>query len=102
MLKAFVDHGKFEEAKQLFLRLLQNGNFITREEDYKVRIIPDIYSFNTMLDACVAEQKLDELEFVYAQMLKYGHHFNAKRHLRPILDACRAGKVFCSIHKCSV
>ncbi|KAG8385157.1 hypothetical protein BUALT_Bualt03G0012500 [Buddleja alternifolia] len=92
MLKAFVDHGKFEEAKQLFLRLLENGNFITREEDYKVSVIPDIYSFNTMLDACVAEQKWDELEFVYAQMLKYAHNFNAKRHLRPILNACRAGK----------
>ncbi|KAL0442368.1 UNVERIFIED_CONTAM: Pentatricopeptide repeat-containing protein, chloroplastic [Sesamum latifolium] len=93
MLKAFLDHGMFEEAKQLFLRLLENGNFIRHEEDYKVRVIPDIYSFNTMLDACALEQKWDDLEFVYAQMLKYGHHFNAKRHLRLILDACRAGKV---------
>ncbi|KAK4399493.1 Pentatricopeptide repeat-containing protein, chloroplastic [Sesamum angolense] len=93
MLKAFLDHGMFEEAKQLFLRLLENGNFIRHEEDYKVRVIPDIYSFNTMLDACALEQKWDDLEFVYAQMLKYGHHFNAKRHLRLILDARRAGKV---------
>ncbi|KAL2244566.1 UNVERIFIED_CONTAM: Pentatricopeptide repeat-containing protein, chloroplastic [Sesamum indicum] len=93
MLKAFLDHGMFEEAKQLFLSLLENGNLIRHEEDYKVRVIPDIYSFNTMLDACALEQKWDDLEFVYAQMLKYGHHFNAKRHLRLVLDACRAGKV---------
>lgn len=93
MLKAFLDHGRFEEAKQLFLTLLDNGNFISREQDYKLRVIPDIYSFNTMLDACAVEKRWDDLEFVYAQMLRYGHHFNAKRHLRLILDARRAGKV---------
>lgn len=92
MIKAFLDHGIFEEAKQLFLRLLENGNFIKHEGDYKVRVIPDIYSFNTMLEACYAKHKWDDLEFIYEQMLKYGHHFNAKRHLRLILDARRAGK----------
>lgn len=94
MLKAFLDHGKFEDAKQLFLTLLDNGNNIRREEDYRVRVIPDIYTFNTMLDACAAEKRWDDFEFVYTQMLRYGHHFNAKRHLRLILEAQRAGKVF--------
>ncbi|KAL1537601.1 pentatricopeptide repeat-containing protein-like protein, chloroplastic [Salvia divinorum] len=92
MLKAFLDHGKFKDGKQLFLTLLDNGNFIRREEDYKVRVIPDIYTFNAMLDACAMEKRWDDLEFVYAQMLRYGHHFNAKRHLRLILEAHRAGK----------
>ncbi|XP_042030370.1 pentatricopeptide repeat-containing protein At1g30610, chloroplastic-like [Salvia splendens] len=92
MLKAFLDHGKFEDAKQLFLTLLDNGNNIRREEDYRVRVIPDIYTFNTMLDACAAEKRWGDLEFVYVQMLRYGHHFNAKRHLRIILEAQRAGE----------
>ncbi|KZV29376.1 pentatricopeptide repeat-containing protein chloroplastic [Dorcoceras hygrometricum] len=93
MIKAFLDHGMFEEAKQLFLNLLENANFIKHEEDYKVRAVPDIYSFNTMLEGCYAKHKWDDLVFVYEQMLKYGHHFNAKRHLRLILDARRAGKL---------
>lgn len=93
MLKAFLDHGRFEDAKKLFLTLLDNGDSISREEDYKVRIIPDIYTFNTMLDACAMEKRWDDLEFVYEQMLRYGHHFNAKRHLRLILEARRGGKV---------
>ncbi|KAL6502181.1 hypothetical protein OROHE_024774 [Orobanche hederae] len=92
MLKAFLDHGMFEEAKRLFIKLLENGNFISHESDYKARVIPDIYSFNTMLDGCVVEGKWDDVEFVYQQMLKHGHHFNAKRHLHLVLDACRAGK----------
>ncbi|GFQ04452.1 pentatricopeptide repeat-containing protein at1g30610 chloroplastic [Phtheirospermum japonicum] len=92
MLKAFLDRGMFEEAKQLFQNLLENGNSIRHEEDYKVRVIPDIYTFNTMIDACGAEKKWDDVEFAYAQMLKYGHRFNAKRHLQLVLDARRAGK----------
>lgn len=96
MLKAFLDHGRFEEAKQLFLKLLENGNSISREEDYKVKVIPDIYTFNTMLDACAVGKKWDDLEFAYTQMLRYGNHFNAKRHLRLIFDARRAGKVLSS------
>ncbi|KAL8508442.1 hypothetical protein ACS0TY_018901 [Phlomoides rotata] len=92
MLKAFLDHGRFEEAKQLFLKLLENGNSISREQDYKVKVLPDIYTFNTMLDACALEKRWDDLEFVYTQMLRYGNHFNEKRHLRLILDARRAGK----------
>lgn len=94
MLKAFIDHGRFDKARQLFSRLLENRNSIRCKEDYRVMVIPDIYSFNTMLDACVVEQKWDDLEFVYEQMLKCSHHFNAKRHLKLILDACRAGKVY--------
>ncbi|KAL3522947.1 hypothetical protein ACH5RR_015781, partial [Cinchona calisaya] len=92
MLKAFLDHGIFEEAKELFLRLLEKSQSINRTSDYKEVVMPDLYTFNTMLDACAAEQKWDELEFVYVKMLKYGYHFNAKRHLRMILDACNAGK----------
>lgn len=93
MLKALLEHGIFEEGKQLFQTLLDNDNDNDNEE-YKVRVIPDIYSFNTMLDACASEKKWDDLEFVYAEMLRYGHHFNSKRHLRLILDARRAGKVY--------
>ncbi|XP_051139378.1 pentatricopeptide repeat-containing protein At1g30610, chloroplastic [Andrographis paniculata] len=92
MLKAFINHKMFEEAKQLFMTLLENAGFIGQNEDYKLRVIPDIYTFNTMLDVCAEEQKWDDLEFVYERMLHYGHHFNAKRHLRLLLDAQRAGK----------
>lgn len=93
MLKAFLDHGMFEDAKGLFLRLLANINSIHRKSDYKDKVTPDLYAFNLMLDACLAEQKWEDLEFVYVNMLKYGYHFSAKRHLQVILDAGEAGKV---------
>ncbi|CAL5410843.1 unnamed protein product [Camellia sinensis] len=92
MLKSYLEHGMFEEAKGLFQEMLEHGNRVSNKVDYKERVIPDIYTFNTMLDACVMEQRWDDFEFVYKQMLHYGYHFNAKRHLRMVMDACRAGK----------
>uniref|UniRef100_A0A5B6Z6E5 Pentatricopeptide repeat-containing protein n=1 Tax=Davidia involucrata TaxID=16924 RepID=A0A5B6Z6E5_DAVIN len=92
MLKAYLENGMFEEAKELFQKMSENVNHISSKEDCKDRVIPDIYTFNTMLDACAAKQRWNDLEYVYKQMLHHGYHFNAKRHLRMILDTCRAGK----------
>ncbi|XP_057980925.1 pentatricopeptide repeat-containing protein At1g30610, chloroplastic isoform X2 [Malania oleifera] len=92
MIKAYVGHGMFKEAKELFQKMLDDGNHIRSTFDYKTRVMPDIYSFNTMLDACIAEKRWDEFEFVYRVMLNHGYYFNAKRHLRMILEASRAGK----------
>ncbi|KAL6981477.1 hypothetical protein U1Q18_023105, partial [Sarracenia purpurea var. burkii] len=94
MLKAYLDHGMFEEAKDLFQKMVDDANHVSNKEDYKDRVIPDIYTFNAMLDACVTGQQWDDFEFVYKQMLRFGHHFNAKRHLRMIMYACKEGKVF--------
>ncbi|KAJ4841818.1 hypothetical protein Tsubulata_026738 [Turnera subulata] len=92
MLKAFLDHGLFEKGKELFHKMLNDGNCISSTSDYKFRVLPDIYTFNTMLDACIAEKRWDDFEYVYGRMLHQGYHFNAKRHLRMVLDASRAGK----------
>ncbi|KAJ8758774.1 hypothetical protein K2173_000495 [Erythroxylum novogranatense] len=92
MLKAYLQHGLFEEAKKLFHKMLDDANHISTQSDYKVLVSPDIYTFNTMLEACTEEKRWDDLEFVYKQMLHHGYHFNARRHLRLVLDASRAGK----------
>lgn len=93
MLKAYLEHGMFQEAKELFEQMLENTNYLSRKDDYKMRVTPDIYTFNTTLDACVAENKWDYFDYVYQRMLSHGHHFNPKRHLRLVLEASRAGKV---------
>ncbi|XP_030551543.1 pentatricopeptide repeat-containing protein At1g30610, chloroplastic [Rhodamnia argentea] len=90
MLKAYLDHGMFEEAKQLFSRMLDDANHIKSKSDYKFRVIPDTYTFNTILDACFEGKRWDDLQFVYQKMLQHGHHFNEKRHLRIVLDSSRA------------
>ncbi|XP_009608074.1 pentatricopeptide repeat-containing protein At1g30610, chloroplastic [Nicotiana tabacum] len=93
MLKAYLDNGMFEEARQLFFKLLDNGNHISSKLDSKDKVLPDVYTFNLMLDAYAAEKKWDDLGFTYSRMLKYGYHFNPKRHIQIVLDSCSAGKV---------
>ena len=93
MLKAYLENGMFQEAKELFEQMSENTNHLRSNTDYKMLVIPDIYTFNIMLDACVAEKRWDYFHYVYQRMLYHGFHFNPKRHLRMILEASRAGKV---------
>lgn len=93
MLKAYLEHGMFQEAKELFEKMSENANHVRRNFDYKIWAVPDIYTFNTMLDACIAQKRWDYFDYVYQKMLYHGYHFNPKRHLRMILEASRAGKV---------
>ncbi|GJW96981.1 pentatricopeptide repeat-containing protein [Tanacetum coccineum] len=92
-LNRYLDHHKFVEARQLFYKLLENGKHITSNVDYRQAVLPDIHTFNLMLEACLVNQKWDDLEFVYTRMLEHGFYFNAKRHSHMILEACNAGKV---------
>lgn len=92
VLKGYLEHGMFEEARELFQNLSEHGRNISTVSDYRDRVLPDIYMFNTMLDASFAEKRWDDFGYFFNQMLLYGYHFNPKRHLRMILEAARAGK----------
>ncbi|KAL6201573.1 hypothetical protein ACLB2K_025286 [Fragaria x ananassa] len=90
MLKGYLDHGMYEEAKMLFQKMLEDG--FNSKSGYEIRVTPDIYTFHTLLEACITDQRWDDFESFYKRMLQSGYNFNIKRHLRMILDACRAGK----------
>lgn len=92
LLKGYLEHGMFEEARELFQNLSEQRRNISTVSDYRDRVLPDIYMFNTMLDASFAEKRWDDFSYFYNQMFLYGYHFNPKRHLRMILEAARGGK----------
>ncbi|XP_044495682.1 pentatricopeptide repeat-containing protein At1g30610, chloroplastic-like isoform X1 [Mangifera indica] len=93
MLKAYLENGFFQEAKKLFQQMSEDSSHYSQETDNRGQVVPDIYTLNTMLDACIVENRWDELEHVFKKMLQHGFHFNAKRHVRKKLDASRAGRV---------
>lgn len=93
MLNAYLEHGMFQEAKALFEQMSENASRLRGSTDYKMLVVPDTYTFNAMLDACVAEKRWDYFYHVYQRMLYHGFPFNKKRHLRMILEASKAGKV---------
>ncbi|GAB4825890.1 hypothetical protein Ancab_008757 [Ancistrocladus abbreviatus] len=91
MLKAYLDSGMFDDAKELFQNISQNGTQ-ARSAEHK-DVTPDAYTFNTMLEGCVSHKKWDIFGYAYEKMLCHGYHFNTKRHLWMILQASQAGKV---------
>ncbi|CAA7014252.1 unnamed protein product [Microthlaspi erraticum] len=92
MLKAYLQGGLFEEARELFQKMLEDGDHVKSGSDFESRVLPDTYTFNTVLDACAADKKWDDFGYAYREMLRHGYHFNAKRHLKMVLEASRAGK----------
>ncbi|XP_021728036.1 pentatricopeptide repeat-containing protein At1g30610, chloroplastic-like isoform X2 [Chenopodium quinoa] len=90
MLKAYLGYGMFDEAKEIFKKMIQSG-----QESRKIKSgnVPDASTFNTMLEACIREERWDDFEYAYEQMLLHGHPFNTKRHLWMVLKASAAGKV---------
>ncbi|XP_078428729.1 pentatricopeptide (PPR) repeat-containing protein [Wolffia australiana] len=94
MLKSYAERGMFQEAKHLFQRILARDGltFVKETNLEEKKISPDKFTFNTMLEACMAAESWDDFEYVYDKMLKWGHPFNARRHLRMVMEASRAGK----------
>lgn len=92
MLKSYIEHGMFEEAKDLFEKILDGSHHITSKTDLSRKVVPDKFTFNTMMEACAKTKNWDDFESVYQQMLHHGYHFDARRHLHIVLDAFRAGK----------
>ncbi|KAF3785929.1 Pentatricopeptide repeat-containing protein [Nymphaea thermarum] len=92
MLKAYVGHRMFSDAKGLFWKILEGAEVGSKVTGSGQKLTPDGITFNTMLEACAAEEKWDEFECVYQRMLHHGYQFDVKRHLRLILEASKAGK----------
>lgn len=92
MLKAFLQHGMLNEATELFQKMLESSKTRGSIKE-KERITPDIYTFNTIMEALVEHEKWDDFENAYEQMLYHGHHFITKRHLWMAMKASSAGKV---------
>ncbi|KAJ0237830.1 Pentatricopeptide repeat-containing protein [Hirschfeldia incana] len=93
MLKAYLQDGLFEDGRELFQKMLsEDGNNIESSSDFESRVLPDTYSFNTMLEVCAEQKKWDDFGYAYREMLRHGYHFNAKRHLKMVLEASRAGQ----------
>jgi len=90
MLKGYLDHGMFDEAKVLFQKMTQHGH---TDDNVKGRIKPDVHTFSVMLEACIREERWDDFEYTYEQMLQHGYPFDTKRHLWMIIRASSAGKV---------
>jgi pentatricopeptide repeat protein len=91
MLKSYLEHGMFEDAKDLLHSIL-NGRRRSKV-DSNQSAIADKFTFNTFMEACAEENRWDDFEYAFCEMLSNGYHFDERRHLRMVLNAYRSGKV---------
>ena len=63
----------FEEANDLFQKILDCSHQIKSKYDTEQKVIPDKFTFNTMMDACAATNNWDGFEHAYEQMLHHGY-----------------------------
>ncbi|CAM0882078.1 unnamed protein product [Alopecurus aequalis] len=91
MLKSYIDHGMFEDAKNLLENILSGR--IRSKADLGQQAIADKFTFNTFMDACAEAKKWNDFEYTFRKMLSNGYHFEERRHLRMVLDAYRNGKL---------
>ncbi|XP_010926893.1 pentatricopeptide repeat-containing protein At1g30610, chloroplastic [Elaeis guineensis] len=92
MLKSYIEHDMFKEAKDLFEKILDGSHHINSKTDLSHKVVPDKFTFNTMMEACAKTNNWHDFENVYQQMLNHGYHFDTRRHLHMVLGAFRAGK----------
>lgn len=90
MLKSYIEHGMFEDAKDILENIL-NGR-IRSKVDSSQKAVADKFTFNTFLEACAEAKKWNDFEYAFREMLSNGYHFDERRHLRMVLDAYRNGK----------
>ncbi|KAL6615778.1 hypothetical protein ACP70R_038048 [Stipagrostis hirtigluma subsp. patula] len=90
MLKSYLEHGMFEDAKDL-LQNIVNGR-IRSKVDSSQNAVADKFSFNTFMEACAKAKRWNDFEYAFREMLSNGYHFDERRHLRMALDAYRNGK----------
>lgn len=90
MLKSYIDHAMFEDAKNLLENILSGR--IRSKADLGQLAVADKFTFNTFMDACAEAKKWNDFEYAFRKMLSSGYHFDERRHLRMVLDAYRNGK----------
>ncbi|XP_062206485.1 pentatricopeptide repeat-containing protein At1g30610, chloroplastic [Phragmites australis] len=90
MLKSYLEHGMFEDAKDLLQNILNRR--IRSKVDPSQIAIADKFTFNTFMEACAEAKRWNDFEYAFREMLSKGYHFDGRRHLRMVLDAYRNGK----------
>ncbi|KAJ3693554.1 hypothetical protein LUZ60_009034 [Juncus effusus] len=93
MVKSYLQNNMFDEGKDLFYEIVNGVSDINGKSDLRGKVVPDKFMFNIMMESCAENKKWEDFARAFLQMLQHGYHFDAKRHLKMVMDAFRAGKV---------
>lgn len=94
VLKVCGRSDMFVEAKELFEEIKRespgSGNYL--KDSGSSLLNPDAYTFSLMLQASASAEQWEYFEYVYKEMILFGHQLNQRKHPYLLVEASRAGK----------
>lgn len=98
MLKVFGKNDMFSNAKELFEEVKGATSISTKCRDGGNTLVPDEYTFGSMLEASASALQWEYFEYVYKEMSLSGYQLDQNKHASLLVAASRAGKVSFLIH----
>ncbi|KAL2322849.1 hypothetical protein Fmac_027228 [Flemingia macrophylla] len=94
MLKVYGRNDMFTKAKVLFDEVkVAKAEFCATPESGNSSVVPDMYTYNSMLEASASAQQWEYFERVYREMIVHGYQLDQNKHLSLLVKASRAGKL---------
>lgn len=91
MLKVYGQNDMFLKAKELFEEI--RGERKDGNGDTSPLLVPDMYTFRSMLQLSAKAQQWEYFEYVYGDMVFFGHQLEQNKHASLFVEASRAGKL---------
>lgn len=94
ILKVYGQNDMFSKAKVLFEEVkVAKSEFYATPGGGNSSVVPDVYTYNSMLEASASAQQWEYFEHVYREMIVSGYQLDQDKHLPLHVKASRAGKV---------
>ncbi|KAK7330949.1 hypothetical protein VNO77_25156 [Canavalia gladiata] len=99
MLKVYGQNDMFSKAKVLFEEAkVAKSEFNAIPKGGNSSVVPDAYTYNSMLEASASAQQWEYFEHVYREMILSGNQLDQNKHLTLLVKASRAGKLYILEH----
>lgn len=92
MLKVYGRNDMFSKAKDLYEEIKRKADHSSPSSGIP-SIIPDEYTYGSMLEAAACALQWEYFENVYRKMALSGHRLDQSKHAMLLVEASRAGKV---------
>lgn len=95
MLKVYGRNDMFSKAKELFEET-KRSTFASNTcmDDGSISLVPDLYTYSSMLEASASAHQWEFFEYVYKEMTLSGYQLDQSKHALLLGKASRAGKVY--------
>lgn len=93
MLKVYGHNDMFSKAKELFEEIKKGNSDSSPSSDGGTTfLVPDEYTYNSMLEASASALQWEYFEYVYKEMVLSGYQLEQHKHASLLLEASKAGK----------